>query len=153
MEKDGRCPECGGVWTEGATCQDHFHQMAAWELTDPRLQEVHHLMVLCYHLQHPSLYSPEGLEWGKRLLVDFVDGGIATDEVRRRDRASLDSGRRKFKIRGTPEAHGRYARPVQWAMVAGDVTAGGTDAYCENVRAWARSVLRALRDSRDAPLA
>ncbi len=32
-------------------------------------------MVLCYHLQHPSLYSPEGLDEAKRLLIEFLEHG------------------------------------------------------------------------------
>src|SRR5512145_2930017 len=69
-------PECNAPWQEGQTCQDHFHQMLFWENEHPPLGEVHHLMVLCYHLQHPSLYAPEGLEYAKGLLVDFIERGL-----------------------------------------------------------------------------
>src|SRR5512133_3431095 len=119
------CPECGAAQTHEATCQDHFHQMLAWELENPSLGEVHHLMVLSYHLQHPSLYSPEGLKGAMQLLADFLERGIAPNEVRRRDRAAMDSGNRKFKITGTAQSHGAYAHPVQWTMTAADVVAGG----------------------------
>jgi hypothetical protein len=140
-----RCPECGAAWREGVTCQDHYHQMLAWEMEDPRLGVVHHLMVLCYHLQHPSLYTPEGLIFARQLLVDFVVEGVTPEEVRWRNRARLDSRHRTWKIsKGVP---GAYARPVQWTMTAADATAGGMAGYCDSVRAWARSVHAALAAS------
>ena len=67
------CSECGAAQTPEATCQDHFHRMLAWEIENPSLGEVHQLMVLSYYLQHPSLYSPRGLEGAKQLLVDFLN--------------------------------------------------------------------------------
>jgi hypothetical protein len=148
METVERCPECGTVWTEGNTCQDHFNQMGVWEIENPEYhRQVHHLMVLCYYLQHPSLYSPEGLGFAKQLLVDFVERGVTPQQVRRRDRGRVDSSKRKFKINGTPERHGAYAHPVAWPMTAANVTGGGPDRYCDSVRAWAQSMLAALRAS------
>jgi hypothetical protein len=122
--------------------------MLFWEAENPSLGEVHHLMVLCYHLQHPSLYSPEGLTEAKRLLVEFVEGGISPREIRRRNRVRLDSSNRQWKIKGTPASHASYLRPMQWTMTAADVVAGGPDRYCDNVRAWAWSVHAALQASR-----
>lgn len=146
------CAECGAILLDGKSCEDRFHQMGVWEFENPSvIPEVHHLMVLCYHLQHPSLYSPEGLNGAKSLLVDFLERGITPADVRRRDRAKLDSGKRKFKIRGTESSHGAYEHPVQWSMTAVDVTASGADNYCANVKAWARSVLGDLRLSRNLP--
>ncbi|MEO6458030.1 MAG: DUF5946 family protein [Chloroflexia bacterium] len=141
------CPECGVAWHGGKTCQDDFHQMLYWEAENPSLWEVHHLMVLCYHLQHPTLYSPDGLAWAKETLVEFVEHEVTTEEVRRRNRTNLDSGNRKWKIKGTPDSHGSYAPPVQWTMTATDVTAGAMSDYCDNVRVWAQSVLDAMKAS------
>lgn len=104
-------------------------------------------MVLCYHLQHPSLYSPEGLENARGLLVDFVEGGLTPAEARRRNRSKVDSSRREYKIKATPTSHGVYKHPVAWTMTAGDVVAGGAEAYRESVREWARSVISAIRRS------
>lgn len=142
-----RCPECGAAWADGTTCQDHFHQMLFWEAENPANGEVHHLTVLCYHLQHPSLYSPEGLTVAMHLLEGFVVHDATPREVRQRNRATMDSGERKFKIKGTPASYGAYDHPVQWTMTAADVTAGGADHYCDNVRAWTRSVYEALTTS------
>ncbi len=140
------CPECGATWLDGLTCQDHFHQMLAWENEFSALWEVHHLLVLCYHLQHPSLYSPEGLAGARELLDDFVLRGKTTAEVRQRNRAALDSGTRTFKIQGSPGAQGAYPQRPPWTLTTPDMTSGGPDAYIENVRAWAAAVLKALDD-------
>jgi hypothetical protein len=139
------CPECGAVWLSGKSCEDDFHQMLYWESEDPALWEVHHLLVLCYHLQHPSLYSPEGLAWAKDRLVECVEHDVSAEEIRRRNRTGLDSGKRKWKVKGTPSSHGSYAQPVKWSMTASDVTAGSKSDYCDNVRSWARSILASLK--------
>ncbi len=145
-----RCSECGAVSTGGQNCQDRFHLMLFWEMANPAF-DVHHLMVLCYNLQHPSLYSPEGLDYAKQLLVDFLDRGLTPKQVRQDNRDKLDSGKRQFKITGTPDSHGTYAHPVAWTMTGADVIAGGVDAYCDSVRAWARSVYEALKASGNLP--
>lgn len=146
MDTPTRCPACGAEWTGGQTCTDHFYQMSAWEL-EHQLYEVHHLMVLCFHLQHPELYSPEGLAFAHKLLVAFVEEGVTPQAMRQQIGGRVDSGVRDFKIKGTPEAHGSYSRPVAWSLRAGDVIAAGIDNYYASVRAWAAATLRALRAS------
>jgi hypothetical protein len=147
METAQVCPECGAVWRDGKTCQDSFHQMLAWEYETPALWEVHHLTVLCYHLQHPILYSPEGLEYSKQLLVDFAEHRVTPEEMRRRNRTKVDSGNRKWKIAGTPDSHGVYNPHVKWSLTALDVVDAGMESYRESVRAWAASTLADLRTS------
>lgn len=146
MAMEQKCPECGALWTDSLTCLDDFHQMLFWESEDNSLWEVHHLMVLCYHLQHPSLYSPDGLTESMQLLVNFITG-VTTQEIRRRNRDVLDSGNRKFKITARADSKGAYAHPVEWTMTAGDVVAGGMEQYVANVRVWAQSVYEALQAS------
>lgn len=142
-----RCPECGAPWSAGRTCSDDFHQLLAWEFEDPRRWEVHHLTVLCYHIQHPSLYSPGGLHGATELLAQFLEQRLSTEEVRRRIRRQVDSGKRSGPITARPGAEGAYAHPVAWPMTAAQVVAGGAAAYCDNVRAWAESTLAALKAS------
>lgn len=146
MQEQTACPECGAAWPDGQRCADAFYQLLGWEF-EHQMLEVHHLLVLCYHLQHPSLYSPAGLDTGKQLLVKFLEKGMTPQAVRRDLRQTVDSGRRDFKIKGTPAAHGSYARPVGWTMTVGDVVRGGVAHYDANVRAWAASILQALRAS------
>ena len=139
------CPECGATWPAGQTCQDFFHQMLFWEAEYPAFgAQVHHLMVLCYHLQHPSLYSPEGLDAARKLLEDFIERGLTPEQVRRRNRAAVDSSRRTWKVKATAGSHGAYPDTVRWTMTAADVAASGVDHYCDQVRLWAQSVHMAL---------
>ena len=119
--------------------------MLFWEAEHPAYGEVHHLTVLCYHLQHPSLYSPEGLQAARRLLVEFVERGTSPGEVRQANQAHVDSSRRQWKITARADSRGSYDRVVVWPLTAADVVAGGADHYCDNVRAWARSLNMTLQ--------
>jgi hypothetical protein len=65
--------------------------MLFWEAENPNYGVVHHLMVLCYHLQHPSLYSPEGLRQAITLLSDFLERGLTPEQVRKRSRNTVNS--------------------------------------------------------------
>ncbi len=109
--------------------------------------QVHHLMVLCYHLQHPSLYTPDGLLGAQRLLLEFVEGGMTPQEVRKRDREKVDSGKRDWKIKARPGLAASYRYPIHWTMTSADVLARGPDAYTDSIQEWANSVLAALRES------
>lgn len=141
-----RCSECGAALADDRTCADDFHQLLLWENERPELGEVHHLMVLCYHLQHPSLYSAEGLAHARRLLAEFVAGGLSPAEARRRQRAAVDSGGRGWSITARAGNHGAYQRPPAWEIRVQDVVAGGPDHYRENVRRWAGAIVRDLID-------
>jgi hypothetical protein len=57
--------------------------MLYWEAEYSEYGVVHHLMVFCYHLQHPRLYSPQGLEVGKRLLTDFLERSLTGRRLER----------------------------------------------------------------------
>lgn len=140
-----KCPECGTVWLEGRTCHDEFYQMLFWEAEYPHLGEVHHLAVLCFHLQHPSSYSPKGLAYARQLLEEFVERGTSPAVIRQRSRSQVDSGNRSWKIKESADAFGDYGRPIPWAMTAVDVTAAGAQNYCAQVTAWAQSVYEALK--------
>ncbi len=102
-------------------------------------------MVASYHIQHPRLYSPEGLDYAKGLLEAFLVEGRSPADVRKRNHAHVDSGQRTWRIKGTPERHGIHPHPVTWTMTAADVVAGGIDNYCANVERWAWSIHKALQ--------
>lgn len=144
------CTECGAIWKDDRTCETDFHQMLFWENEFPELGVVHHLMVLNYHLQHPSLYSPDGLRFSMNLLREFVEQGVSTEQSRQRYREMLSSTHRTWKIKGCPDAHGSYPHPIEWTMRAADVIEGGAESYIENVEKWSRSILESLRLSQNA---
>src|SRR5512143_214934 len=144
-----RCPECGTLQPERKTCQDDFHTLLGWEAEYPGYGVVHHLTVLCYHLQHPSLYSPEGLTYAKGLLVDFLEHGKSTEQVRRENRNAVSSGNRSWKVKGKPGSQGAYAHPVHWTMTTAGVATDDRTRYIENVQAWAASILQSLKFSRN----
>lgn len=143
------CPECDAALPAGQTCQDHFHQMLFWEGEDPANGEVHHLTVLCYHLQHPHLYSPDGLHQARRLLTEFIVLHQPPQQVRRANRRQVDSGQRQWKITARPGQAGAYAQPVGWTMHAAEVIAGGIENYRASVRRWAEAVYADLQDQLD----
>lgn len=139
------CPECGASLSDDRTCQDDFHQLLFWEAENPEAAaEVHHLMVLCYYLQHPSLYAPDGLREALGLLVEFVGRGTPPQVVRARNSARLDSGARDWKIGAAPGMQAAYAQPVAWTMTAADVVANGPERYVASVQGWAGATLDAL---------
>jgi len=143
------CSECGARLTTEQTCRDHFHQMLFWESEDPTCWAVHHLIVLCYHLQHPSLYSTEGLATARGLLTDFIERGLSPEEVRRKNSGPVASGARDWTITARPGNQGAYDRPIRWTMTAADVVAAGAEAYVESVGAWARAVHTDIHQSID----
>jgi hypothetical protein len=140
------CPECGATLAPGQACRDYFDMMLFWENENPSF-DVHHLMVLSYYLQHPTLYSPEGLRQAVHLLGEFLEWGVTPEQVRKRERTRRDSGRKKWKIKGSPASFGSYPNPVHWQMTAVDVTAGGVEHYIEKVREWAKQVRWDIRDA------
>ncbi|MCL4266975.1 MAG: hypothetical protein KJ069_27595 [Anaerolineae bacterium] len=101
-------------------------------------------MVLCFHLQHPHLYSPEGLAYARQLLDQFVVQGLSPAEVRQQNRAQVNSSNRAWKITGTVVSFGAYEHPVRWTMTAADVITGGPENYGARVHAWAQSIQQAL---------
>lgn len=151
MKMVEQCPECGAAWGDGSICETHFHQMLLWEWEDAGLFVVHHLMVLCYQIQHPRLYSPDGLALAKNLLIDFLENGLTTERARAVNRIMLDSGNRQIKIKGTVEAAGTHTHPFEWSMTATDVVSNGKERYIESVETWAQSVLDNLRASNNVP--
>jgi hypothetical protein len=102
-------------------------------------------MVLSYYLQHPTIYSQEGLDDAIKLLAEFIETRITPDEVRKREKDRLNSNRRRFKITSTEDSRGTYAHPVKWKRTASDVVASGPENYVANVKSWAMSIYNHLK--------
>ncbi len=148
MTQPTQCPECGAAWPDGQTCEDDFHQMLFWEAEYPHYgAEVHHLLVLCFYMQHPSRYSAEGLAEGKTLLTEFVAKGTPPQEMRRRNAPRVASDVRTTPITARPDNRGAYAHPVTWTIRAADVARADVRSYVANTREWARQTYAVLKAS------
>jgi hypothetical protein len=147
MDTPANCPACGADWSDGKTCEDHFHQMLFWENEYPELTlEVHNLLVTNYYIQHPHLYSPQGLANAILMLGEFLSG-VTPQEMRAKMRDEVNSSNRKFKITGTPESHGSYPVPIAWTMFPRDITSQPVENYKDNIRAWSHSMYEALKQA------
>ena len=120
--------------------------MLFWENEFPdKGAEVHHLAVLCYQLQHPTLFSPRGLIFGLDLLVKFLREGASPEDVRRESRTLVDGGNRDWKVREVENSYAAYGSPVAWSMTTAEVVCAGHENYCESVKTWAASILEDLQ--------
>lgn len=121
--------------------------MLFWEHEFPELGIVHHLMVLSYYLQHPHLYSPQGLDGAKHQLAEFIETDIPPHVMRQKIRQAVDSGHRDYTVTARDGSVGAWDQPLTWSMRACDVIAQGAEQYIDNVRRWARSIYDDLKAS------
>lgn len=143
------CPECGAVNPPGSTCQDYFHQLLYWENDDPTKASVHPLLVLAFHLQHPSRLSPAGLSSSIKLLVDFLEYKIPPEQALKKHRPYFDSSHRQWKIRARPGAVASYLHPIVWRITIQDVVSAGAGHYIESVQSWVSSIIADLRSTQN----
>ncbi len=141
------CPECGATLNNGTTCETNFHQMLFWEAKYPEYGSVHHLAVLCYHLQHPRLYSSAGLRHALGLLIALVEQGRSPAEVRQQMTRAVDSGTRDWTFTARPDDFGAYTHPIRWTTTTKDVVEQGVVNYVKAVHGWATATLRDLKSS------
>jgi hypothetical protein len=114
--------------------------MLFWEAEYPEYGVVHHLLVLCFHMQHPSRYSVEGLAGAKNLLIEFVANETPPQAMRQRIRGEVASDKRTTHITARPDNKGSYTHTVLWTMTAADVARDAAQCYVENTRTWAQHV-------------
>ncbi len=143
MNQTSRCDECLASHLDGRTCEESFHTLLGWEHEREALRQRHHLLVLTYHLQHPSLYSPDGLTYARRLFADFLVG-LTPTAARARGKATLASNNRDWNVKATKTAHGSYAARPEWPVTIADVVASGKDEAAEQVERWARTTQTAI---------
>ena len=143
-----KCLECGATLENVQECRDYLNEMIKWDFEDFNgAGQLHHLTVLCYNLQHPSTYSPKGLEEAKKSLKDFILKPNSFKEHDMSNRHNLASNVRDWKITGTADSHGIYVSKPNWTILASDVVMAGLDNYIENVKKWSHSVLESLKAS------
>ena len=130
------CPECGAP---EILCKPRFDEFLVLEFTDAGYGIVHHLTVAAYMLQHSSKLTCEGWLHMRGLLREFLVENKPPAFIRRQNRDLVDSGKRKFKIAS------KDGLPVitksTWTKTILDVRMGNAEVYCEDVTAWAKSVL------------
>lgn len=131
------CPECGAADT---LCQTRFDEFLALEFTDAGYGAVHHLTVAAYMVQHSSKLTREGWLFERGLLREFLVEKKPPAYIRKQNKDVVDSGKRTFKIKsktGLP-----VINKTTWKKTILDVRAENADVYCEDIAAWARSVLK-----------
>jgi len=134
------CPECGAAET---ACEARFHECLALEFSDAAYGAVHHLTVAAYVLQHSSKLTREGWLNGRNVLKAFLVENMPPASIRRQNKNLVDHGKRALKIKSTD------GKPVidknTWTKTILDIQMESAEDYCEDVTAWARSVLEDVR--------
>jgi hypothetical protein len=130
------CPECGAL---DNLCQTRFDEFLVLEFTDAGYGAVHHLTVATYMVQHSSKMTREGWLFERDLLKEFLVENKSPEYIRKQTKNIVDSGKRKFKIKS------KTGLPVidktTWRRTILDVRSENAEVYCEDITAWARSVL------------
>ena len=130
------CPECGAP---DSACETCFHECLAREFEDPAYGTVHHLTVIAYMLQHSSKLTHKGWLHERELLREFLVENKHPELIRKQNKDLVDSGKRTFKIKsksGVP-----VVNKTVWKRTILDIRMESAESYCEDVTAWAGSVL------------
>jgi Family of unknown function (DUF5946) len=130
------CPECGAT---DHLCQARFDEFLILEFTDAGYGAVHHLTVAAFMVQHSSRMTREGWLFERGLLREFLVENKPPAYIRKQNKDVVDSGKRTFKIKsktGIP-----VINKTTWRKTILDVRSQNADVYCEDITAWARSVL------------
>ena len=130
------CPECGAP---DHLCQARFDEFLVLEFTDAGYGAVHHLTVAAYMVQHSSKMTREGWMYERDLLREFLVEKKTPAMIRKQIKDTVDSGKRTFKFKsktGVP-----VIEKTTWMKTILDVRAENAEVYCEDIIAWARSVL------------
>jgi len=142
-DRPATCDQCGASFAEGATCEERFHELLAFEHAHPdAFGAVHHLVVATYGLQHPRGYTDAALAGWRTLIATTIDSRAALSMMRRRMREDFDGAAR---VRD-PEATIPPWWPRVWPMSVHHVMAPPVEPaeYVARATAWARSVVEAL---------
>lgn len=133
------CPHCGATYPNDETCLDCFHACLALEYAQPAaFGAAHHLLVLCYMLQHNE-YSREGWLSARALLARFTECGLRPEDALAEVRAAADAGKRTGSIaRGEKLA---TVDALRWSRTIAEVRLDTADRYIADVQQWAASVV------------
>jgi hypothetical protein len=145
-EQATHCPECGAALADEPSCDELFHKLLAWELSDlARNGRYHHLLVLSWELQHPSRFADRTITWARESLHRSIVDGVPARQLRRDAAEWQSQDRRTFKItRDDAEVVHR-----EWTQTLGDVIAKGEEGMPESVLEWATAVLKDVEHDED----
>jgi hypothetical protein len=141
MEQEMTCPECGAP---DHLCQTRFDEFLVLEFTDAGYGAIHHLTVATYMLQHSSKMTREGWLHERELLREFLVEKKSPAFIKKQNKDLVDSGKRTFRFKsknGIP-----VINKTTWTKTILDVRPENAEVYCEDVTAWARSVLEEARE-------
>ena len=130
------CPECGAA---DSSCETRFNECLALEFSDAAYGAVHHLTVAAYMLQHSSKLTREGWLHERNLAKEFLIENKPPAFIRQQNKDLVDSGKRTFKIKSTDGVP--VIGKTTWTKTILDIRMDNAEDYCEDVTAWARSVL------------
>jgi hypothetical protein len=130
------CPECGAP---DNVCQARFDEFLVLEFTDAGYGAVHHLTVAAFMVQHSSRMTREGWQYERDLLRQFLVEKKAPALIRKQIKDTVDSGKRTFKFKSKTGVS--VINKSTWTKTILDVRAENAEVYCEDITAWARSVL------------
>jgi hypothetical protein len=142
MGEQMTCPECGA---SDNLCQERFDELLILEFTDAGYGAVHHLTVATFMVQHSSRMTREGWLYERELLREFLTENKSPAMIRKQIKDTVDSGKRTFKFKskdGIPVIH-----KSTWAKTILEVRTGNAEVYCEDINAWARSVLKEAEET------
>jgi hypothetical protein len=140
------CPECGGQFYEGRSCQAIFDEFLTWEFEDAGYGAVHFLTVAVFMTQH-GRYTEAAQAWMTEQLRAHLVNGEPVESICRRAQRTAGQDQRPWKVTrpiGAPPGPRRaWEMTIADVARAHDATLDASD-YRAAVTDWARKTLRQL---------
>jgi len=136
VDDEMNCLECGA---QDNACEARFNECLVLEFTDAAYGIVHHLTIAAYILQHSSKLTREGWLHERYLLKEFLVENKTPAFIRQKNKDLVDCSKRTFKIKLRDSKPG--ISKSTWMKTILDIRMENTELYCEDVTAWAKSVL------------
>jgi hypothetical protein len=131
------CSLCGAQLGSDAQCQERFNQCLALEFTHPiSFGAVHHLTVPCYLLQH-NQYSHQAWLEARKLLQLTLEQQFSPQQLRQYLQHKLIGTRENIR-----HDHGFAGfNQIVWSRTIADIRLDSEQRYCDDILAWAKSIL------------
>lgn len=134
-----KCPQCGAALQSEMQCLERFERCLTKDYEQPAtFGAVHHLIVICYMLQH-NAYSRQGWLEAREMLAQFNRQDIPPEALRKRNFRRFDSRHRQWKLVQGPKIP--QVEAIVWTRTILNVRLDTAEAYCSDAKRWATSVL------------